>query len=93
MRRLIYFEADWCAACGLYERELLQYLEKHAGKGQIVRIDVDKEPALSAYYQVEQIPTIVLQDGQIVVYNGAASLDRVRTLRWLRGGGDGQGPT
>lgn len=65
---LVDFFATWCGPCKAMA-PILESVEKSAD-GQVadfVKVDVDKEPELSAKYGVMAVPTIVLiKDGNIV---------------------------
>lgn len=57
---LIDFYADWCGPCKM-QGPILQDLSKEMGdKVRIVKIDVDKNQAISGQLQVRNIPTLMM---------------------------------
>jgi thioredoxin 1 len=63
---LVDFYADWCGPCKMIAPVLEQLDKEYTGKAQIVKLDVDANPAVAQAYGVMSIPTlIVFKDGQI----------------------------
>jgi thioredoxin 1 len=63
---LVDFYADWCGPCKMIAPVLEQLDKEYDGKAQIVKLDVDANPAVAQAYGVMSIPTlIVFKDGQI----------------------------
>lgn len=61
--KLIDFYADWCGPCQAMKPVLEELEKEEAGKVQVVRVNVDENPAESAKYGVMSIPTfVVLKD-------------------------------
>jgi thioredoxin len=64
---LIDFYADWCAPCKMVEPEVEALAHEMQGKASVVRVNIDKSPALARELRIQSVPTfMVVANGQIV---------------------------
>ena len=52
------FWATWCTPCKMVAPEMEKLAAKYDGKGDVVKVDVDANPAISQAFQIMSIPTI-----------------------------------
>ncbi|MCI8998468.1 MAG: thioredoxin [Muribaculaceae bacterium] len=57
---LVDFYATWCGPCKMQSPILDQLKNKVGDAAIIVKIDVDRNPELSAKYQVRSVPTLII---------------------------------
>ena len=55
---LVDFWAAWCGPCKMVAPEMEKLAEKYDGAVQVVKVDVDANPAISQRYGIMSIPTI-----------------------------------
>ena len=64
---LVDFTAEWCGPCKMMKPVLQELHEKLGDKLRILKIDIDRNPAVSSNFQVQSVPTLVLfQNGKIL---------------------------
>ena len=62
---LVDFFAEWCGPCKVQAPVLKEVKSDIGDSIRILKIDVDKSPAIAQQYQVSSIPTLILfRNGQ-----------------------------
>ena len=79
---LVDFFATWCGPCKTMHPVLKQLKEQMGDRLRILKIDVDKNEALSATYRVQAVPTLMLfRQGQLLWrQSGALSLSQLKEI-------------
>ena len=64
---LVDFWAPWCGPCKWVEPVVEEAAREYAGRLKVVKLNVDEAPGVSARYEVQGIPAlVVIRDGQEV---------------------------
>ncbi len=63
---LVDFSAEWCGPCKMMPPILKEVKDKLGERVTILKMDIDRNPAVASAYQIQSVPTlIVFRDGEI----------------------------
>lgn len=79
---LVDFWAEWCGPCKTLTPLLERIVAAHAPRVKLVKIDVDKNPAISAQFRIQSIPTVYafLRGQPVDGFQGALSEREINTF-------------
>jgi thioredoxin 2 len=75
--------APWCAPCRMVAPVLEALARDRAGRIKVVKVDVDRSPAVAARYSAHSIPTLLLFDRGRLADRRAGALSAVALRDWL----------
>jgi len=80
---LLCFSAEWCEPCQEMLPDLKRFAEQNKKDIRVLKIDVDQQIELSAEFDVQAVPTLVLMavNGELNRQVGAPRLDQLD--EWL----------
>lgn len=72
---LVDFFATWCGPCKSMHPVLEQVKEQFGDSIRILKLDVEKNQAISSVYRVQAVPTLILFRNGNVVWRQSGAMD------------------
>lgn len=80
---LVDFYADWCGPCQTMMPVVHELAAKLNGKVRVLKINIDKNQAVSARFNVRSVPTFMIFKNGEIVWRHSGTLDKSSFERQL----------
>jgi thioredoxin 1 len=81
---LIDFYATWCGPCKAMSPIVEQIGKEMQGQVRVLKIDVDKNQAVAAQYQIQAVPTFMIFKKGQMVWRQPGGADKMTIMNQLR---------
>jgi thioredoxin 1 len=81
---LVDFYAAWCAPCKMMTPIIEEVGRELQGDARVLKIDVDKNPAVADQYLVLAVPTFILFKNGRIVWRNVGAIDKASLMTHIR---------
>ncbi len=81
---LIDFAAEWCQPCKMMPPILKEVKKQLGDKVRILKIDVDKNPAIAQKHQIQSVPTMMVFKSGKIVFRQAGVLQASQIVQMMQ---------
>jgi thioredoxin 2 len=75
--------ATWCGPCRMVSPALEQVAKDLAGRIKLVKVDIDKSPALARRFEVQAVPTLLILDHARPIARRAGAAPANALRQWV----------
>ncbi len=81
---LVDFSAEWCAPCRMMPPILKEVKDHFGDKIRVIKIDVDKNPAVAQRYMIRSVPTLMIFKNGEVLFSQAGVIPAAQLAEIVR---------
>ena len=82
---LIDFSAEWCQPCKMMPPILKEVKKQFGDRIRILKVDVDRNPAIAQKHQIRNVPTLMLFKKGAVIFRQAGVIPAPQLVQTLQG--------
>src|SRR5437763_1550943 len=72
---LVDFYAEWCGPCKMMAPELKKFADQNKDKVRVLKVDVDKNPAVAQQLNIQGVPTLMLYKNGKVLWRQSGAMN------------------
>ncbi|NQX37690.1 thioredoxin 1 [Pedobacter steynii] len=80
---LVDFYADWCGPCKSMNPVIQEVARITEGRARVIKINIDKNQAAAAKYNVKAVPTFLLFKKGEIIWRHSGMIDQMSLLKQL----------
>jgi thioredoxin 1 len=73
---LVDFFAEWCGPCKAMSPAIASIGKDVQGKARVIKLDIDRNQAMSVQYNVQAVPTFIIFKKGVPVWRHSGVLDK-----------------
>lgn len=77
---LVDFHATWCGPCKMQAPILKEVAGELKNRAKVITVDVDKNPAIAAKFQVRGVPTLILFKNGSIIWRSSGLIQKQQLL-------------
>lgn len=81
---LVDFYATWCGPCKAMSPVIEEIGKEMNGEARVLKIDVDKNQEVSAQFQVQAVPTLIIFKKGEAVWRNAGAMDKASLVQQIK---------
>ena len=81
---LVDFHATWCGPCKMMAPVIDELGKELQGDARVLKIDIDKNPALADQYRIQTVPTFIIFKQGEVLWRHSGGIDKATLYYQLK---------
>jgi len=72
---LVDFHAEWCGPCKMMAPELKRFADMYKDQVRVLKVDIDKNPAVAQQLNIQGVPTLILYKQGKVLWRQSGAMN------------------